>query len=388
MADKAAKSDKAAHAVVELQNDESWQERLADARARRAQTLKELGREDGEVRKPRKPWEEESAVDNQTTAEPPVEPNNKFDFLDRVNVLKRVTGRETDLNDLEPRPGRNWYPEADEISDDVPARDAAPADTPQANPPEDDHTARASAAVDNIFDDPNFGTDDSEPVISLLLEPSEPMPPSGASRPWLQRVDENEDDGVETALATANPRDDGGEAEKARKSNLLGLIGIAVLVFVAIAAGPISVYAPWQARATGPATPFFGVQPALGITASFVEVPVASSTTDWRPTNNAPPAGPLRTSRPNPPEFVRTIKTFEALPQSGAATIAIKLPLSAFAYPNSQRLTPIEPRLTLSMFERISGDPTRLVALPPSLASVSVRAIHPVARPEAVLRTQ
>ena len=382
MADKAAKSDEAGRDVVDLQDNERWQERLADARARRAQTLKEAGRDDGTSRKPRKPWEEETAVDFQTAVEAPTERKNKFDFLDRVEVLKRVTGRETDLDDLEPRPGKNWYPQAGEMPVEPNPREAAPKGTLPSPPSEGEDTALVHAPVDNIFDDPSFDDDDSEPVISLLLDISEPLPSSSLSRPWLQHEDEFEDGDFPSSPAAVQSRVTGDKARKTRFLGLPGWIGLVILILTAIAVGPLSAYAPWQTRATGPAPPFFGVQPALGITASFVEVPPATSAIDWRPASKIAPNGPLSVDRSNPPEYVRTLNPNEALPQYGAASFGVDMPTPAFVIPILSKSSPVAPRLTLSMFERISGDPTRLVVLPPALASVSVDAISPVSRPD------
>ncbi|MGI9393716.1 MAG: hypothetical protein ACR2OY_03650 [Boseongicola sp.] len=385
MAEKAAKSENSEPGVVNLRDDERWQERLAEARERRAQSLKEMGRDDQSSRKPRKPWEDEASAGQQSDAAL-TETKKKFDFLDRVNTLKRVTGRETDLNDLEPQPGRNWYPGADDNSGEIAPTNTAPSELPIQETREDIDAARDRPPIDNIFDDPNFGTDDNEPVISILLDTSEPMPSSRASRPWLQQNLETGEVAVQTAASNEKLRASQEEASRSKKWGLRRWIGLTVLLLIAMSPGPLSVYAPWQTKATGPASPIFGLQPALGLRSPLVGIPLTTSAADWSPASDMPPAGPLQALRSQPPEFVRRIGSPEQPWRPRAVTIGIELTDAGKINSIPSRSSPAAPRLTLSMFERIGGDPTQLIALPPVLAGVSYDAISPVSRPDVILR--
>jgi hypothetical protein len=395
MAEKAAKSEDAGPNVVDLQNDVRWQERLAEARERRAQALKEMGRESGASRQPRKPWEEATPAILPSAARPKPEIEKDFDFLDRMNVLKRVTGRdkkaELDPTDREPRPGQNWYPGADDGFEHAPPVDAPPKNAPDQTPAESDEIVppklRAQRSVDAVFNEPIFEQDVPEAPVSLLLQITEPAPPSSTLRPWLERQDDVIVDEVSVPNeAPIEAFDD--KASSAKKWILPGWVSIAALVLVAIAAGPLSVYAPWQQKAIGPASPVFGLQPAFGLTAPLVGFPQTISATDWRPASIVPPNGPLGMKQALPPKFVRVIAPFDILPQFGSPEAGANLPTPAVPIPDVPRTAPTAPRLTLTMFERIWGDPASLVALPPVLAGVSLDSIKPVRRPKMVPLTQ
>jgi hypothetical protein len=392
MAEKAVNSDESERGVVDLQNDARWQERLAVARERRARALKDTDREDSPSRQPRKPWEETTPASLPSTARPKSGIKKDFDFLDRMSVLKRVTGRDTkaeiDASDRAPQPGQNWYPGAGDGIDQTPAVDVPKTHNPKQNPAEAEMNVRPKAGsqtpVDAIFDEPTFEQNIPEAPVSLLLQPTEPAPPSSQSRPWLAR----QDDDIEVKMSV--PIDapimvSDGSASKAKRRSVPGWISVAALALVAIAVGPLSVYAPWQERAIGPASPLFGLEPALGHTSPLIGFPQATSATNWRPASNIPPIGPLRIKPSLPPKFLRVITPFDILPQFGANATGAKFPPPAVVTPVVPRTAPVSPRLTLSMFERISGDPTRLVALPLVLAGVSFDAIKPVPRPETVL---
>ncbi|MGI9388562.1 MAG: hypothetical protein ACR2O1_00770 [Boseongicola sp.] len=388
MAEKAAKSENVEPGVVNLQDDDRWQQRLAEARERRAQSLKEMGRDDKALRKPRKPWEEEADGGHQSAAAAPAVFKKKYDFLDRVNTLKRVTGRETDLNDLEPRPGRNWYPGADENPGESAPSESAPSEMPSQESREEVEDVRDRIPIDNIFDDPNFGTDDNEPVISLLLDTSEPMPPTRTSRPWLHQEIETAEDDTRKAASKEKSATTRKETNTSKKWGLPRWLGLVVLLLIAMSPGPLSVYVPWQAKATGPSSPIFGLQPALGLTSPLVGIPLATSAADWSPVSDVPPSGPLRVLRIQPPEFARRVGSPKSLPQSRGVTVGFELAAAATSNSIPLRSSPAGPRLTLSMFERIGGDPTQLIALPPVLAGVSLDAISPVSRPDVTSRVQ
>lgn len=252
MAEEASKSEEARPTVVDRQNDMRWQERLAEARERRAQALKEMGRDGDESRQPRKPWEEEAPVSQPTADRPKPKPEKVFDFLDRVNTLKRVTGRENkedlDPTGREPPPDQNWYPGADDEWDAAAPINGPPLTAPEQSPTEGNKTdrpkKRRQKSVDEIFNGPTFGQDVFAAPVSVHLQPTELAPPSRNSRPWLQHQDDIKK-AEEPSSAEAPPKESHDKDSKAKKKRLPGWVDIAVVALVAAAAGPLSVYAPW-----------------------------------------------------------------------------------------------------------------------------------------------
>ncbi len=399
MAEKAAKSGDAGPSVVDLQSDVRWQERLSEARERRAQAMKEMGRNDGARRQPRKPWEDEATEGREVLVELTAKAEKEFDFLDRMDVLKRVTGLdknvEAEPTASKPMPGRNWFPGAGERADETSAieakpDDATPLDEPTQSPIVEDDivrpTIRSRTPVDKVFDEPNFGYDVPEAPVSLLLQLTDPPPPPSASRPWLQQKDKVEFE-VLAAPEAAKPTASSDSTARNRKRLVPAWIGLAALFLIAIGTGPLVVYSPWQPRAVIPVPPYFGLQPALGLTSPLIGLPSATSANDRRPASDTAPKLRLPANRPRPPSFLRIIAPFDALPP-GAPTAGVDLPPAATALPNARQTAPAAPRLALSVIERISGDPTRLVALPSVLAGVSFDAIQPVPRPVLVPLTQ
>ena len=310
-----------------------------------------------------------------------------------------------------PRPGQNWYPGSDEKLEaeppvtepeqtipeqNVAEEEAEPPVTepeqtiPEQNAAEEDEPVRpnnpAPNSVDTFFDEPTFERDKPATAVSLLLQPTEPSPPSSASRPWLKENAKFEEIEMPrpTEMQSSISND---KTDYVRKSKLPHWIGIAAVAMLAVVAGPLSVYAPWQEKAIGPDSPFFGHEPALGLTGPLVGFPQPTSATNWRPANILPPKGPLQTKKTFPPNFVRVITPFDAVPQFGPGNTGVEFP-PVVAIPSGPRMAPVAPRLALSMLERISGDPTSLVALPPVLAGISPDAIKPVPRPETALLTQ
>ena len=389
MAEKAAKSGDAEQSVVDLQSDERWQDRLAEARERRAQTLKEQGRDDGARRKPRKPWDEEVTPIAQRPAEPAAKPKREFDFLDRMDVLKRVTGldkkgkREPAAS--KPLPGNNWYPGDDDGPDetvpidvhpshpaqpDAPAQipiveaadkrrdepapiEAVPLDVPTQSPivgaDIERPKTRSRSSVDSVFDEASFGQDVPEPPTSLLLQLSDPPPPSSASRPWLAQKDKV-DQVVLPPPETAKTNQSDDIAAKKKRRRVPAWISVAALFLIAIGVGPLAVYSPWQPKAIGPATPFFGTQPALGFTSPLVGIPRTTTAGEWSPESVVGPVGPRSTGQTFPPAFVRHIAPFEMSPLFGVTDVDVNLPPPAAALPGVPLSPPPAPRLTNNGF--------------------------------------
>ena len=396
MAEKTAKSDIGEGGFVDLDNDERWQERLAEARERRAQALKAQGRTDNAPRSPKKPWEETPPSVRPVEDKPAVNTEKDFDFLYRLSVLKRVTGRD-DTEDLGPphlasKAGRNWYPGAADNSDNFAT---APAEIEtQTNQVDSEHKGTGPMAagprksVDDFFDEPATNYGESEAPASLLLQPTEPSPPSSASRPWLQYQTEPEEVAAITETSTVTVAANSNSERGSKKSFLARWAGPAGVFLIAAAAGPLFVYAPWQERATGPAIPIFGLEPALELTTPFVAFPPSTSPYEWQSWSVGAPNGPLGIHRNLPPQFVRSINPFDVPAPSNEAAVGVDLLLQTDAIAVAQRTAPDVPQLTLSNLDLAFTEWTRRDALPALLADVSIDAIKPVPRPEDRALTQ
>ena len=92
MADRALRPESSEREVFDLDKDERWQARLAEARARREVALREKASSGAEPKRRLKPWEEAGQADAYDRVEPmlPAELEDKLDFSDRVKSLRHT----------------------------------------------------------------------------------------------------------------------------------------------------------------------------------------------------------------------------------------------------------------------------------------------------------
>ncbi|NNE79654.1 MAG: hypothetical protein HKN18_05205 [Silicimonas sp.] len=314
MADRAMKADGAGESrdIVELDKDERWQARLAEARARREVALREKA---SKPKKPRrKPWEEEPGQDPDSfTVEPIVqEPDpNRRDFADRFEALRETikSDKHTPANTkavpakpkveqaepVEPRPEPAVSTPASNTFDDIIPPDQAPPE-PVAVPmpprkkevPEKDSLIAADAP-------------DVAEIAQRYAATLAPMPELAV--PEVQQEPEPEDvveEGADAATATTR-----------RKP---GRPLILLLLVLTLAAVPLlKTPPPLEIGPSFPATPRFGLPPALGITTSMLWRPGKTFPGDWSPASVAAPARPLTVSTRPPAEYLRTVPGLDAM---------------------------------------------------------------------------
>ena len=102
MADRAYREDNPNKGVFDLENDERWQERLAEARKRREIALKKKAGLGHNQPKP-KPWEiEESRDEPKIVVQPPSEGDKQRDFSDRFNSIREGSKPKKPVAEKEP----------------------------------------------------------------------------------------------------------------------------------------------------------------------------------------------------------------------------------------------------------------------------------------------
>ena len=102
MADRAYREDDPNKGVFDLENDERWQERLAEARKRREIALKKKAGLGHNQPKP-KPWEiEESRDEPKIVVQPPSEGDKQRDFSDRFNSIREGSKPKKPVAEKEP----------------------------------------------------------------------------------------------------------------------------------------------------------------------------------------------------------------------------------------------------------------------------------------------
>jgi hypothetical protein len=393
MAKRAAEPVTGHNEVVELNNDARWQARLDEARARRAEALKQQGIEDRPKRTPRKPWEEEAETSLAAKEHQRALDDDGLDFHDRMNALQKV------LKDKRPEPvdprsvavppvpdhARNWSSEAEElptttaIEPEVEAPGIA-VTSPVAKP------VKTGPPIDSFFDDPRFLAPDPKPKtpldsklefvpISDLVDPISLARPKTERRPWLKAADERNTTltlSEEAALSVPAPSKD-------KPAGMPFFLGVGL---VALMAMPFFTLLPPMSR--GPdasVTPAFGLQPALGITAAMVEVPAPTQSGEFVPTSSLAPHGPLALSDPRPPAFSRTFPAIATAPLSEIFVMpevsrAVDADVALFA-----RAVLPDIQVTQAMWEAEFGVGANAGRLPGVLAPVSSAKLIPVPRP-------
>ena len=295
MADRAIRQENSERDVFDLEKDERWQARLAEARARRAIALREKANSEGPPKPRLKPWE--TAGQNEPEVFEPVEPllhpdtEDKLDFSDRVRTL-----RET-VEGL----GGNGGPTLDAQTKGLVEPDAEKREVPIARVRDEPATdgaepkARPASVADRYIKalSPDFIP--TRPFVPDTGNFSEPSP---LRRGETRSADDTEALAREQAasmdLAPEAQPVTGAAAEPVPRRRrgvpallLAGVCLLAALPFTEtvapLAKGPVS----------NVVTPQFGLAPALGITRPMNAFPRKTASGEWRPVSNRPPRGAL-----------------------------------------------------------------------------------------------
>jgi len=375
--------------VVELNNDARWQARLDEARGRRAEALKEQGREDRPKRMPRKPWEDESETAVAAEKHQRALDHDGLDFHDRMNALQKV------LKDKRPEtppvvatptraePARNWSPDAENQPLEDPVVRVAPI-APKVSVPPRAKPAKTGPQLDSLFDDPAFlapepeTSIDDEPEfipISDLVDPIAPARSKSNNRPWLTetKVEDSEaviPDSVPEVLSTP---------VKAKSEGMPFFMGVGLVALVAM---PFFTLLPPMLR--GPdasASPVFGLQPAFGITAAMVEIPALTQSGEFVPTSSVAPRGPLALSDPRPPIFSRVLPSMAQGPSPQVFEIPDVTRHADVDVVPLARITLPAFAITQAIWETLSETTATAGRLPDVLAPVSASSLVPVPRP-------
>lgn len=269
MADRALRPDDRLESIVELDKDERWQARLAEARVRREIALREKANGDGAPKPRRKPWEEEGASEAEFVK--PIEPileesdDDKIDFYDRVKTLRETTERRGDNS---PPPG--WVEFGHTPSDIAPEKPVA----------------RTSVAERYISDlSPDF--EPVKPYVPVVRESRAPKP-APVVRPDPEPSVQNDGPAFlnsspatfETPVAPKRVR---------RRGVPLGLLaGVCVLAVLPFT----TEVRPLEKGPSAGNASTFGLQPALGITSPMNEVPRTTIPGEWAKVATDRPVAP------------------------------------------------------------------------------------------------
>ena len=346
MAERAVKSDTSGREVYDVENDESWQARLAEARARRAVVLEKKKAGGVQPKERLKPWEEDGAVifDEPPAADPSSKSGAGLDFHDRVTALRKnepakpvptepkLVVAPVDPCQEVPAQKSNWYPDAsDDVVEPQESETYYPALAPA--PPEDmpkQSDQGKSSKVNAIFEEPSFtrgawdkDQDDNGPV-SLLLRPEETPLDTPKEPIWRQRMREAEQEEQEARDAefVAAVRID--EEPKRPPSKWRGRFAILAFVCAAAAVGPILQFTLNAER--GPLvyiSPGIGNVLPLGTTTAMVREPAATQSGEWTPPSLRAPRQPLQVSQPWVPQRIGEPASFAVVPGFGPSEIVV-----------------------------------------------------------------
>lgn len=282
MAKRAVRPDDPEREIFELDKDERWQARLAEARARREVALREKANSGAVPKRRPKPWEEAGQGD--VTPVVPVEPvfqpepDPKPDFADRMKSLRKTIqqhgSNSRPSNEARPAPPTPIVP-------DVP--ETAPVLEPEQPAAKPKVADRYLDALSPDFEPvrpfvpevSGYGVEPT-PTIGVPLVREEPPEPVTAPSPPV----ETEAQVSETPLP------------KIRRSRVPALLLAAICLFSLL---PFTTEAP--PMEIGPpifaAEPRFGLEPALGITRPMNVIPRTTMSWEWMPELNRAVAGPL-----------------------------------------------------------------------------------------------
>ena len=300
MADRAYRSDeKPDDAVVDLDADERWAARLAEARARREVALREKAAGKTLPKRRPMPWEEDVEDDEAFRPQPLIVVQEKtddhFDFADRVDALREAR-------------------EAEKAASDQPS-------------------LITPAMVDRLYADDATGLYPTPP----LVQPSrrdDGLVPDGA--PNVHDIAARQvaaQAAAAAVVAEPDPQSESGAvagtADPARVYVRNRPRGMA-LFLIALAALPFTTVAPPLEK--GPAAappPRFGLAPALGLTTSMLWRPGETVSGEWRAPSLVPPGQPLAATIATPAAIARDIDGLDVYVPPSETAIAV--PVSAQA---------------------------------------------------------
>lgn len=269
MAKQALQKGSSEEEVFELDKDERWHARLAEARARRAIALRDKANSEEPPKARTKPWEEDGAFE-------PVQPqyeqpnvSDRLDFSDRVDTLRRT---------LEPHETETARTESE---DDNPSGDVAPPSVPEKTKAQAPGSAVARKYVERL-------PGDFQPA-KPYVPPFVPGADARASKPNPD-LDEDTLARINAATMLPEPVDESTVAAepvvKARRERhrrgvpallLAGVCLLAILPFstrvMPLVKGPVAY--------SDAAAPGLAMVPALGITAPMAEFPRLTDAGEW-----------------------------------------------------------------------------------------------------------
>lgn len=302
MADRKAKTTKISEdpkEVVELDKDERWQARLEEARARREVALREKAAAPRKKQR-RKPWEEEPGDDPDDFEIKPIiqdkpESEKDVDLADRLEAAKAA----------KPKPVPEPVPEIEPEIAQEPEPEPEPEPTPRVVP----QFRSKARSFDEIMPPDEAPTVAPAPLPkrkkrreNKLVAPGAPdvidlaqryastlKPPVNVTEPF--------DTVPREVVSTPPPGPMVMPVRRARTRRPFGL-GLIVLAFSLV---PLAQMAPpLEKGPEQPASPYFGLPPALGLTTSMVWPVAPTQSGEWL----APP----------PPAALGAVPRFEASP--------------------------------------------------------------------------
>lgn len=352
MADRAVNDGESnvSREVFQLDNDERWQARLDEARARREVALAEKAA--GKTSKKRlKPWE----VDGSAGAKP-IEPiiqekeDDRLDFADRVDTIRAVSkpapqkvGAEFPRNHnfaAKATPPIVVRPPRPELVVEEPA--FIPAKTPPAayKPPAPDEFDQILTALPLPKEarlDVSLVLPDAPDVNDIAARYAATLKPEITPEPVLEEVVEPE---VVAAPIT----------RRRRPELLLVAVSALALLPFATQVPPLSI-GPDMPRISG-----FAFQPALGVTWSMQEVPVATKSGEWVPRRSLAPAGPTAVAEGTPADYASAVAPLGAPSAEIDAGAVPWTPMPLVALGQSTKL--FQPSLTGSINPGFTDEPS------------------------------
>ncbi len=315
MADRAVRQDVPEKGVFDLEKDERWQARLAEARARRAIALREKATSNEVPKRRHKPWEEEGQEAGEffEPIEPLLQPedDDRLDFSERVKSLREVVTKH----------GGNGGPPVDATysvdtrrtsellrEPKAPFNDQAASEVPEPAAPKTPSIAdRYISALAPDFKPVRPFVPGGDPGYyeAPPARAPETPPPAEEAEP-LRRTKEAPEAAASVAPGKKPPRRRGVPA--------LLLAGICLL-----ALAPFTKVLPPVVK--GPSvegeTAGFGLVPALGLLRPMNAIPRETVSFEWLPKPNLAAAGPLALPFERPAVFAREISPLR-LPEPGA----------------------------------------------------------------------
>ncbi len=344
--------------VFQLDNDERWQARLDEARARREIALAEKAA--GKPSKKRlKPWEIDGSAGTK-----PIEPiiqekeDDKVDFADRVDTIRAVAKNSSDQDSAKfPRTHNSAVKAAPPAIVNVPVADPTP-EEPQHTPLETDPAAYKPPAHDD-FDQILTTLPLPKAVerdVSLVL-PGAPDVKELAARYAATLEPEMEpvlpaEQAIEPEVAPV------AEAETRRRRPVLLFAAVSFLALL-----PLATFAP--PLSTGPSMPQisgFTFQPALGVTWSMQELPVATRSGEWVPRLGFAPTGPILPVDGQPADYAMAVAPLSTPLAEEADGTVVWAPIPPVVLGQSTKL--YEPSLTRSINLSFTNEPSEQVLLP------------------------